>query len=124
MPNIPGYDDDGFPMGPIPAVTLPAATAHDDTPRGRALTYWLDRGHSVVGYHVALELTWEESYVETATVYARGPIDRSATVLGQYGRTELTSRDGDWYDSVGIPLSGADSKVVEDAWQWAVGFID
>lgn len=132
MLNIPGYDDDGYPIGTAadgyafaapPVVTLPAAT-HPDTPRGVALSHWLAKGYSVVGYHVGASLAYREAEVEVATIYARGPFDRAATVVGDNGRSEFTYRDGLWFDNAGVMLSPADSKLLEDSWQRAAGLID
>jgi hypothetical protein len=62
--------------------------------------------------------------VESATVYAFGPVDRSMVLAHDDGRTELFSRDGRWSDSLGLDATASDDSSLDRCWQAVTGHRD
>lgn len=110
-----------FNLTPAAVPTVPDGSAMS---RHVMLADLAKRGRSIIGYVTCGSMTWEGFTVAEATVYGRGPIDRSMIVQTDDGEVTFYSCDGGWQDSQGIDLAPHDNSFLDRAWQEATGHAD
>ena len=101
--------------------TARPATVSSTYDRQRMLADLSSRGFSPVAYVAISQLVFGDARLDRITVHAETDVDRTAVIVTATGEVTFQSIDGDWHDSLGIPLSAADDKVLDEKATWLVG---